>query len=336
MQSGSSYVLSQGVSAYAVEEVIWATLCGSWLILRYSISPAGADLWTVLPSAVMAFVNLLLCSSLPNLAHSIESKFFQFVFGHWLAALTSSIDIASSSKATSLVLADPYFSMASLACSLALTTILMLSSAAAVSPEPWKCTPPHLWADIFVIMSSSFQSWVLIEVNPGGSYALISFSILTVAAVSVKFWSFADVDLKLPLTLSQILEIISFSLEFIASATAVGLAYTHGTTSFAFAVGLAIAYAALVYRLVAVLNEKKGTSSSSHSDENHASAPPDPEIKSKNSQQQADSSTPSDSSNIRTMNSSMSSFPHLSSRVAGDALLFSKTKSLSSKLKKNS
>lgn len=315
--------MPEGVSSYAVEESVWGVLGLCWLALRANISMCNADIYIVVRSCAFSILNVLTCSIIPMQARKLEIFFFQMTFGTWLAALVVVMEVSSIERVSQAVLNDPYLSMSSMSVSFAWLTVLMLMTGAAVSPDTWKCQPRNLWADIYVVEVATFHACLVRAVQPGGFYVALVLNILALVCVCIKQWGFAQ-DLKIGnIFVNTLLELVSFSFEMALLITVIAMAYSYSTTSFAlvvFSIPAVVVFAARLATSFMAPVKPTAMEPSTRDVPNVQPAEPAPHP------------VPSEP----TSKSLSHPFQHANLRITGDALLFGRTRTLQSKLKKNS
>jgi len=308
---------------YAVEQAIWAAICVSWLAVRASASTANADVWILALPSASAVALLVLMSISPEQSDGPILRNFQATFGSWLASFLVTLESATTARVWQEILADPYISLVSLGVSLSLSTVQMLLSAAAVAPKFWGGQPDNLWADLFIVLATTFQACVVRSSNIAGYSVILFLNLLSVVCVGARLWELPEGVRLGAVTLRQMLESASFSLEMTSLLTAIALAYAYSTTSFATVVLSIPAVAVLSTRLAFSLLDRSQAGAQAQA----GGAKPAPEVAPAPAEATLRTPLPAQSSQA---------FSQLNSRVAGDALLFSRTRALYSKSKKNS
>jgi hypothetical protein len=196
-----------------------------------------------------------------------------------------------------------------------------------VSPELFH-TKLQLWADNYLLLVAAFQAGLLAPSNVSQSALIIALNVFTLAVLSGKLWLHLNKSIfRIPeevigsVRLSTVVEAILFSLHTTTWLAATASGYAAGTTTFALAVLSLPAVVTLILRLVASVQKKAHTSEPSAPPEdtapsNEPSAPPEAQV--------------------RTPLPAQPMTLQLNSKVTGDALLFSRTRPLAGRLKKNS
>jgi len=314
------------ISAYAVESAVWGCFTGSWIALRNMASAAVLDTLVVIPGACLAICSLLICSVTPTRSPAIESSVAQMNFGTWLASVCHVVEVSTNALARKRILADPYLSMASLGISLALSTIQMLISASSVSPNLFH-TELSLWADIYLVLVTAFQAGLLGEMYTGSAVVIVLLNMASLFALMCKIWlhdtgSLFRVDARRvvgPITFEALIEILLFCLQSLTWISAMASAYSAGTTAYALAIVSLPAIGVLIARLVRAIRSPRVI---------------EPEVI--NVGPEADQPSAPSEAQVRTALPAQPATLQFSSKSTGDALLFSRTRPLAGRLKKNS
>lgn len=215
----------------SVEGAVWAAFSASWLALRLYLGSARLDAWIIAPTASFALVNLGLGAGLPNFVRHFEEKFFQHAFGAWLAAVAMALDVSTSKSAHKALLADPWLSVASVALSMAFSTIQMLIAAGAAGGRMF-VGQNHLWTDSYFMLVTAAQACAFRASQPAAAGVVVALNVISVWGLGARMWKLPDhVSIGL-LSLQAFLEIARYSLHVVALITAAAAAYLAETTTF--------------------------------------------------------------------------------------------------------
>ena len=328
-------------SGYAVEEAIWGVLCGCWLVICSTVSVLDINTWILAPTSAFAILNLVLCSIFTKQSKDLEISLFQMTFGSWLAFTVSVLEILTVPKLTQTVQSPVWVSIPLLAVSMSLSTIQMLLSGAAASPQGWESKPRSVWADVYILLITSVHGCVLRLAFPVGFYCILAVNLLAVCVIGIKlgkpFRGVANMDL--------IFEILTFSLQMTSLMLSLGVAYASQTTYIFTAILSLPAIASISIRLAnAITHVDEAVSKDGKSNDEQPSAPTQGQIEAAERRTQANDAaergtqangSAESSVRVNLMVPGQSSFEHLNSRIASDALLFGRTRALSSRIKKN-
>lgn len=267
-----------GISIYTVEGAVWACLSVSWLAIRLSASRSPLDESAVVLAAALALTNFA-CASLSTDSKNAQRLYFQVVFAAWVSLAYQVADCLSVPALSDKYLNSPglghFFSVFSVAVSLALLTVQMLVAGAAVPDVLWQGTE---WTDVLVALAALFQACAFHGHPQSAEYAIsvliiiMSFSILALTCVCslVVFPLSSGIG---SLSVDQILQISSISLKVVCSGFALGLAYSSGSATWALPLVLLVPVALDTMMLIFESNYRELQGEQQH----EASAPPQPQ-----------------------------------------------------------
>jgi hypothetical protein len=301
----------QRPSIQAVEGAVWAALSASWLALRLSLGPARLDAWIVAPTACFAVVTLAMSAALPQYTRQVEEKFFQCAFGAWLASLCLALDASTSRGAQEAFLNDPWLSVASVALSTAFATVQMLAAAGAAGDRMF-AGQQDLWLDVYFLLVTAAQACAFRNSQQGATGVVIALNVFSVWGLGARMWKLPDqVNIGL-VSLQTFLEIARYSLHVVTLLTALAAAYLANTTTFALAAVSVPGLFAGALQLAESITKKPVLPQEPPSENHEPSAPTEAEIR---RAEQAQGQT-------------------AARFTQGDALLFARTRTLTTRLKR--
>lgn len=239
-----------GATVYGVEAAVWACFTGGWVALRSYLHRTPLEEFALIPAAAVAVCGLL-ATSMSKAPLATELTLFQVSFGAWFTLVYAVVEAFVTSQFAEFFLQNMAFAVASLAVSLAFSTIQTLITAAAI-PQGTSVWTGSTWAKVALVLLTTLQAGTKHDTHETLAFAVIILwaDFASVCLEPFQLWKFPlSMGIGL-LSAQQILDIASVSLLCVSAGFAVGTGILSGRTSFVLSIFLGLPLAVLLYKLI--------------------------------------------------------------------------------------